>query len=47
MFSWNLFPDVANEKLERNLITGIEEFDTSKLKHAQTQEKNPLPDKVG
>lgn len=39
-----LFPDLANEKLEKNLINGIEGFDTSKLKHAETQEKNPLPD---
>lgn len=39
--------DVAAEKTERALIEGIEHFDTSKLKHTETQEKNPLPDKEG
>lgn len=39
--------DVATEKSQQNLIHGIEAFDASKLKHAQTQEKNPLPDKDG
>lgn len=39
--------DVATEKTQQNLIHGIEEFDPTKLKHAETQEKNPLPDKDG
>lgn len=39
--------DVASEKTQQNLIHGIVEFDASKLKHAETQEKNPLPDKDG
>lgn len=43
----NKLLDVATEKSQQNLIHGIEGFDASKLKHAQTQEKNPLPDKDG
>lgn len=39
--------DVAAEKTEKALIAGIEHFDQSKLKHTETQEKNPLPDKEG
>lgn len=39
--------DVAQEKTQKNLFAGIEAFDTGKLKHAETQEKNPLPDKTG
>lgn len=39
--------DVAAEKTEKALIAGIEHFDPSKLKHTETQEKNPLPDKEG
>lgn len=31
----------------QQLVAGIESFDSSKLKHAETQEKNPLPDKDG
>lgn len=38
---------MANEKTQQNLISGIEHFDATKLKHAQTQEKNPLPDANG
>lgn len=38
---------MATEKSQQDLIHGIEGFDASKLKHAQTQEKNPLPDKDG
>lgn len=45
LFGFNL--DVATEKSQQNLIHGIEGFDATKLKHAQTQEKNPLPDKDG
>lgn len=39
--------DVATEKSQKNLIATIEGFDSTKLKHAETQEKNPLPDKDG
>ena len=39
--------DVATEKTQLNLIQGIEGFDSKKLKHTETQEKNPLPDKDG
>lgn len=41
------FTDVATEKTQLNLKQGIENFDATKLKHAETQEKNPLPDKDG
>lgn len=41
------FVDVATEKTQQNLFAGIEGFDSTKLKHAETQEKNPLPDKDG
>lgn len=36
---------IEQEKGQRQLISGIENFDTSKLKHAETCEKNPLPTK--
>lgn len=39
--------DVAAEKTEKALIAGIEHFDASKLKHTETQEKNPLPNLEG
>lgn len=39
--------DVAVEKSQQNLIHGIEAFDATKLKHAETEEKNPLPDQEG
>lgn len=42
-----LFSDVAQEKTHKNLLEGVEAFDTGKLKHTETQEKNPLPDKDG
>lgn len=42
-----IFLDVAAEKTEKALIAGIEHFDPSKLKHTETNEKNPLPDKDG
>lgn len=42
-----LISDVANEKTQQELISGIETFDSTKLKHAETEEKNPLPDKDG
>lgn len=44
-FYW--FTDVAAEKNQQTLIAGIEAFDPAKLKHTETQEKNPLPDKTG
>lgn len=40
-----LFSVIEQEKGQRQLISGIENFDTSKLKHAETCEKNPLPTK--
>lgn len=42
-----MFLDVAAEKTQQTLIAGIEKFDSTKLKHTETQEKNPLPDKDG
>lgn len=39
--------DVATEKTQKALLQGVEAFDTGKLKHTETQEKNPLPDKDG
>lgn len=42
-----LILDVAAEKTQQTLIAGIEKFDTAQLKHTETQEKNPLPDKEG
>lgn len=39
--------DVQNEKNAQNLFSGIEQFDHQNLKHAVTQEKNPLPDQEG
>jgi len=45
------FLDVAAEKTQKAiteaLIEGVGGFDTNKLKHTETQEKNPLPDKTG
>lgn len=38
---------MAAEKTEKALIEGIAKFDQAKLKHTETQEKNPLPDKEG
>lgn len=31
----------------QQLTKGIEGFDSTKLRHTETQEKNPLPDKNG
>lgn len=42
-----IFSDVAAEKTQQTLIAGIEAFDATRLKHTETQEKNPLPDKDG
>lgn len=33
------------ERKEVDLINGIENFDSTKLKHTETVEKNPLPTK--
>lgn len=41
------FTDVATEKTQKSLFDGIEKFDATQLKHTETQEKNPLPDKDG
>lgn len=38
--------DVKMEKTQI-LVSGIETFDATKLKHTETNEKNPLPDKDG
>lgn len=35
------------EKTQKTLIDGIVAFDATSLKHTETQEKNPLPDKDG
>ena len=32
---------------QEKTIQNIEGFDKNKLRHAETQEKNPLPDKAG
>lgn len=42
-----LFLDLQQEKTQQTLFAGIEGFDSKKLKHTETQEKNPLPDKDG
>ena len=39
--------DIAQEKGQQQLREGIETFDPANLKHAETQEKNPLPTKEG
>lgn len=36
---------IKQEKTQQNFINGIEKFDSSKLKHTETCEKNPLPTK--
>lgn len=40
-----MFTVIEQEKGQQQLISGIENFDTSKLRHAETCEKNPLPTK--
>jgi len=42
-----LFSAIEQEKEKQNLFAGIENFDRKKLKHTETQEKNPLPTKEG
>lgn len=44
-FSLFLLTAIEQEKEQINFINGIENFDSSKLKHTETQEKNPLPTK--
>ena len=39
--------DVAAEKTQQTLMSGIETFDPSSLKHTETQEKIFLPDMDG
>jgi len=39
------FAAIQQEKGKQQLISGIENFDPAKLKHAETLEKNPLPTK--
>lgn len=41
------FTAIQQEKGKQQLISGIENFDPAKLKHAETLEKNPLPTKEG
>ena len=36
---------IEKEKEKNNFIAGIENFDSTKLKHTETCEKNPLPTK--
>lgn len=36
---------IDQEKEQLNFINGIENFDSTKLKHTETMEKNPLPTK--
>lgn len=38
---------IEAEKEQQQLISGIENFDSTKLKHTITEEKNPLPTKEG
>lgn len=38
---------IEAEKEQQQLIAGIENFDTAKLKPTVTEEKNPLPTKEG
>lgn len=47
-FSFNfiiILTAIAQEKEKLQFISGIENFDSSKLKHTETCEKNPLPTK--
>lgn len=34
---------VAAEKAHQNLLDGVEQFDKTQMKHANTEEKNTLP----
>jgi len=41
------FAEVATEKAQQAVLKGVEDFDPSQLKHAETQEKIILPDAEG
>lgn len=47
MYNFYFITAIEAEKGQQKFIAGIENFDTSKLKHTETQEKNPLPTKEG
>lgn len=38
---------VQQERTHQNLLSGVEHFDKSSMKHATTTEKNVLPDSEG
>jgi len=44
---WFVFMFLLAVLNQERTIHNIEEFDKSKLKHAETEVKNPLPDKSG
>lgn len=44
-FSFHFPIAIEQEKEKINFINNIENFDATKLKHTETQEKNPLPTK--
>jgi Thymosin beta-4 family len=39
----HVFKAVAAEKTHIEFISGVEQFDKTSMKHAETTEKNPLP----
>jgi len=43
--SFYIFIAIQQEKSQHDFINGIEHFNRTSLKHAETQEKNPLPTK--
>lgn len=43
----NLSTELATEKAQQAVLKGVEHFDPSQLKHAETQEKIVLPDAEG
>lgn len=46
-FNFVHFLAIEAEKGQQKFIAGIENFDTKKLKHTETLEKNSLPTKEG
>lgn len=46
-FFFFIILDLKAEKTQKAVLDDLEGFDTGKLKHTTTQEKNPLPDKSG
>ena len=44
--NYHFILDVKMEKAQQ-LVSGIEGFDSTKLRHTETTEKNSLPDKDG